>query len=74
MNEHDTNLRDLAAMFAMAGLLMSMYEERGVRIVDEAFKYADEFMERRQPQAEPQAEEEPEAGIAALKPKRGAKK
>jgi hypothetical protein len=66
MTEHDTNLRDLAAMFAMSGLLMSMYEERGVRIVDEAFKYADEFMERRQPQVE--------EGIAALKPKARAKK
>ena len=68
MTEHDTNLRDLAAMFAMAGLLMRGREDR--LMVDSAFNIADEFMERRQPQAE----EEPDAGIAALKPKRGAKK
>lgn len=72
MNEHDTNLRDLATMFAMAGLLMS--GRAGGSVLEEAFDYADDFMELRQPQAEPQAEEEPEAGIAALKPKRGAKK
>lgn len=68
MNEHDTNLRDLAAMFAIAGLLMRGRE--GPSVADDALKYADEFMAAR----EPQAEEEPEAGIAALKPKRGAKK
>ena len=72
MNEHDTNLRDLAAMFAMAGLLMRNRED--ILVVESAFDIADKFMEIRQPQAEPQAEEEPEAGIAALKPKRGAKK
>jgi hypothetical protein len=72
MTEHDTNLRDLAAMFAMAGLLMRGREDR--LIVDSAFNIADRFMALRQPQAEPQAEEEPDAGIAALKPKRGAKK
>ena len=70
MNEHDTNLRDLATMFAMAGLLMRNREDE--RIVASAFDIADKFMELRQ--AETQAEEEPEAGIAALKPKRGAKK
>jgi hypothetical protein len=72
MNEHDTNLRDLAAMFAMAGLLMRGRED--IRIVDSAFDIADRFMERRQPQAEPEVADEPDAGIAALKPKRGAKK
>jgi hypothetical protein len=68
MTEHDTNLRDLAAMFAMAGLLMRGRED--IRIVDSAFDIADKFMEQRQPQAV----DEPDAGIAALKPKRGAKK
>lgn len=68
MNEHDTNLRDLATMFAMAGLLMN--GRAGGSVLEEAFDYADDFMELRKPQAE----EEPEAGIAALKPKRGAKK
>jgi hypothetical protein len=55
-------------MFAIAGLLMRGRE--GPSVADDALKYADEFMAAR----EPQAEEEPEAGIAALKPKRGAKK
>jgi len=68
MTEHDTNLRDLAAMFAMAGLLMRNREDE--RIVASAFDIADAFMDAR----EPQVEEEPDAGIAALKPKRGVKK
>jgi hypothetical protein len=72
MTEHDTNLRDLVTMFAIAGLLMRGREDE--RIVASAFDIADRFMALRQPQAEPQAEEAPEAGIAALKPKRGAKK
>lgn len=43
MTDHDTNLRDLAAMFAMTGLLM-----RGdVSVVESAFALADEFMEAR---------------------------
>jgi hypothetical protein len=73
MNEHDKNLRDLATMFAIAGLLMRGRVGAN-RVADEALGYADAFMALRQPQTEPQAEEEPEAGIAALKPKRGAKK
>ena len=68
MNEHDTNLRDLAAMFAMAGLLMRNREDE--RIVASAFDIADAFMDAR----EPEVADEPDAGIAALKPKRGAKK
>jgi len=65
MNEHDTNLRDLAAMFAMAGLLMRD-REGGVDLVKYALAYADEFMEARQPKVE--------EGIAAIKPKARAKK
>lgn len=68
MTEHDTNLRDLAAMFAMAGLLMRNREDE--RIVASAFDIADAFMDAR----EPKVADEPEAGIALLKPKRGAKK
>jgi uncharacterized protein (DUF2235 family) len=64
MNEHDTNLRDLAAMFAMAGLLMRGREDR--LIVDSAFNIADRFMALRQPEVE--------EGIAAIKPKARAKK
>jgi hypothetical protein len=64
MNEHDTNLRDLAAMFAMAGLLMRGRED--ILIVATAFDIADKFMEARQPEVE--------EGIAAIKPKARAKK
>lgn len=64
MTEHDTNLRDLAAMFAMAGLIMRGRELDSV--VTPAFNIADEFMEHRQPQVE--------EGIAAIKPKARAKK
>jgi hypothetical protein len=64
MNEHDTNLRDLAAMFAMAGLIMRGRELDSV--VTPAFDIADDFMELRKPQVE--------EGIAAIKPKARAKK
>ena len=50
MTEHDTNLRDLAAMFAMAGLLMRNREDE--RIVASAFDIADKFMELRYPGGE----------------------
>ena len=58
MTEHEQNLRDLAAMFAMAGLLAR--KEEGVAIVPAAFEIADQFMESRNPT--------PEDGIAAIKP------
>jgi len=59
MTEHEQNLRDLAAMFAMAGLLARGDE---ITIPRKAFAMADEFMQERNPI--------PEDGIAALKPKR----
>jgi hypothetical protein len=59
MTEHEQNLRDLAAMFAMAGMLAGGKEN----IFPQAMYWADEFMAARQ--AEPTAE--PEAGIAAIK-------
>ena len=60
MTEHETNLRDLAAMFAMAALLVN--EGQGEPIAATAFELADQFMLARNPI--------PEDGIAALKPKR----
>ena len=60
MNEHEQNLRDLAAMFALVGLLIR--NEEGIAIVPTAFDLADQFMQERNPT--------PEDGIAALKPKR----
>jgi hypothetical protein len=60
MTEHETNLRDLAAMFAMAALLVN--EGQGEPIAATAFELADQFMLARNPT--------PEDGIAGLKPKR----
>jgi len=48
MTEHETNLRDLAAMFALTGLLIR--NEEGVAIVPTAFDLANEFMEQRKEQ------------------------
>ncbi len=62
MTDHDTNLRDLAAMFAMAGLLMRGRED--IRIVESAFDIADKFMETRELKAEEQQ------GIVAIKKKK----
>jgi hypothetical protein len=60
MTEHEQNLRDLAAMFAMAALLI---RNKGDDYPHEkAFKIADAFMEHRKPIKE--------EGIAAIKPKR----
>lgn len=58
MTEHEENLRDLAAMFAMAGLIMRgdvAYEN----VPGEAITIADHFMEARKPA--------PEVGIVAIK-------
>ena len=60
MTEHEQNLRDLAAMFAMAALLVN--EGQGGPIATTAFELADQFMKARNPT--------PEDGIAGLKPKR----
>ena len=67
MTEHETNLRDLAAMFAMAALLIrNKYNDFPH---EEAFSQAKMFMKQR---AEEDAVPEPvfEDGIAAIKPKR----
>lgn len=57
MTDHDTNLRDLAAMFAMNGLLL-----RGEQnVMESAFALADEFMEARNGE---------QKGIVAIKKKK----
>jgi hypothetical protein len=58
MAEHDENLRDLAAMFALTGILMR--DKQGVDAIETAFDLADQFMEARKP----------EQGIAAIKKSR----
>jgi hypothetical protein len=64
MTEHETNLRDLAAMFAMCGLIMR--NDRYIDILDESFKIADKFMEERLPKTD-------DVGIAAIKPRKKTK-
>jgi len=63
MNEHEKNLRDLAAMFAMAGLL-----SRGetISVPAKALMIANEYMDARESVDE-------EHGIVALKKSRKAK-
>jgi len=48
MTEHEQNLRDLAAMFAMTGLLVR--NKKGDDIIASAFELADLFMKTRAPQ------------------------
>jgi hypothetical protein len=52
MTEHEQNLRDLAAMFAMAGLLVNNFNERGDAIIPTAFNLADQFMKARKEQTD----------------------
>jgi aspartokinase len=63
MNEHEQNLRDLAAMFAMAGLL-----SRGetISVPTKALMLANEYMDARE-------FADKEHGIVALKKSRKAK-
>ena len=60
MTEHEQNLRDLAAMFAMTGVVIR--NRRGDDIIASAFELADLFMKARTPQ---------EGGIADILNKRG---
>ncbi len=62
MSEHEENLRDLAAMFAMAGLIMR--GEKNEFLMEMSYDYAEDFMATRA--------NRPERGIAAIK--RGRKK
>jgi hypothetical protein len=48
MTEHETNLRDLAAMFAMLGLLVR--NRAGEAIIPAAFNLANQFMDQRKEQ------------------------
>jgi len=45
MNEHEENLRDLAAMFAMCGLIMRSGPDANT--ISKSFALADEFMAER---------------------------
>ena len=55
MTEHEENLRDLAAMFAMTGLLMR--GEHPLDVASMSLHIADDYMAKRKP----------DGGIAAIK-------
>ena len=55
--EHDTNLRDLASMFALTGLIIRNRE--GDNLAEAANDIADQWMKAR--------DKEPEEGLAAIK-------
>ena len=55
--EHDTNLRDLASMFALTGLIIRNRE--GDNLAEVAHDIADQWMKAR--------DKEPEEGLAAIK-------
>jgi hypothetical protein len=66
MTEHEQNLRDLTAMFAMAGLIFRTHmwqDNEDEDIARCAYSLADEMMKARQSVPD-------EQGIAAIKPKR----
>ena len=63
MTDDDKNMRDLAAMFALCGLIMR--GERNEYLMDIAYDYAEDFMETRADRTE-----HIDQGIAAIKPKR----
>jgi hypothetical protein len=71
MNEHEDNLRDLAAMFAMMVLLASDSRlPADIREIPEhAYQLANEFMVVREIEAEDREAE----GIASIKRKRSTK-
>jgi uncharacterized protein (DUF2235 family) len=55
--EHDTNLRDLASMFALAGLIIRNRDNEN--LAEAAHQIADQWLEAR--------DKEPEEGLAAIK-------
>jgi len=57
MEEHQANLRDLASMFALAGLIIRNRE--GDNLAEVAHDIADQWLEARN--------KEPEEGLAAIK-------
>lgn len=60
MTDHDNNMRDLAAMFAMCGIIMRG-NHNPESAAEASYKYADAFMEARGGT---------EQGIAAIKRKK----
>lgn len=84
MTEHEKNLHDLAAMFAMCGLIMressgafnfATYPQDPWRVAAWAYDVADQMMRVRadrqcRPPPVPEDWQPPEQGIASIKPKK----
>jgi hypothetical protein len=62
MTEHENNLRDLAAMFALTGLIIR--DRPGENLPESAYEIADAMMDARKSSEE---------GIVTIKKKRNAK-
>ena len=69
MSEHDQNLTDLAAMFAMMGLL-ARGETHVAKITSDAYDLAEEMMIVREERMGQDDHADDDEGIAAIKPKR----
>lgn len=70
MSEHDQNLTDLAAMFAMAGIIMRSGTRDLHDIAVEAYDLAEEMMLVREERMGQDDHADDDEGIAAIKPKR----
>jgi hypothetical protein len=75
MSDHKQNLTDLAAMFAMAGMIARVQDGENLRkefIVADAYDFAEELMIVREERMAGHSDDEPDEdeGIAAIKPKR----
>lgn len=68
MSEHKQNLTDLAAMFAMAGIIMRGDSMNYHTIATEAYDLAEEMMIVREDRMH--HDDTDDEGIAAIKPKR----
>ena len=69
MNEED--LRDCFAMFAMAGIVMSSFNDTIEVVAKDAYRLADAMLEARK---QKESENEEDTGIAAVVPKRRGRK
>ena len=69
MSDHERNLRDLAAMFAMMGLISGKNKLDIREITETSYAFADELMVVRDEWIA-EDEDEVDQGIAAIKPKR----
>lgn len=68
---NDEDLRDCFAMFAMTGIIMTGFDDVVEKVAKDAYKMADAMLEARKSK---EKENEEDAGIAAVVPKRTRKR